>query len=68
MGNRLRFPEKWTKSDILRAGEHVASLKENKHKKNGEHMIGMWKGVKVIVIKRNGVPQTIAPCLEQPEK
>ena len=67
-GKQAWFPEKWTKDDILRAGEHVASLKENKHKKDGEHMIGMWKGVRVIVIKRNGVPQTIAPSLEQPEK
>ena len=32
-------PKSWTKYDILRAGEHVASLKCNKHKKDGEHMI-----------------------------
>ena len=62
------FPKSWTKYDILRAGEHVASLKCNKHKKDGEHMIGMWKGVRVVVIKRNGLPQTIAPTLEQPKK
>ena len=30
-------------------------------------MIGMWKGVRVVVIKRNGLPQTIAPTLEQPK-
>ena len=28
----------------------------------------MWKGVRVVVIKRNGQPQTIAPTLEQPKK
>ena len=62
------FPKEWSKYDILRAGEHVASLKSNKNKKDGEHMIGIWKGVRVIVIKRNGVPQTIAPSFEQPKK
>jgi len=31
-------------------------------------MIGKWKGVMVVVIKRDGVPQTIAPCFEQPNK
>ena len=67
-GMQAWFPKEWSKYDILRAGEHVASLKSNKNKKDGEHMIGIWKGVRVIVIKRNGVPQTIAPSFEQPKK
>ena len=62
------FPKNWTKYDILRAGLHVASLAQNKNKKDGEHMIGKWKGVMVVVIKRDGVPQTITPCFEQPNK
>ena len=62
------FPKEWTWKEILRAGEHVAALKRNKNAKDGEHMTGMWKGVKVMVIKRNGKPSTICPSLDQPNK
>ena len=62
------FPKDWTWKEILRAGEHVAALKSNKNAKDGEHMIGMWKKVKVVVIKTNGKPATICPSLDQPNK
>ena len=60
------FPKEWTWKEILRAGEHVAALKSNKKAKDGEHMTGMWRGVKVVVIKTNGKPSTICPSLDQP--
>ncbi|KRN88370.1 hypothetical protein IV53_GL000334 [Ligilactobacillus ceti DSM 22408] len=63
------FPKSWTAKDIKRAGNHVASLKVNKHKKSGEHMTGTWKGVKVVVIKgKDGKPSTICPDYKQPTK
>ena len=62
------FPKEWTWKEILRAGEHVAALKSNKNAKDGEYMSGMWKKVKVIVVKRNGKPGTIFPSFEQPNK
>ena len=71
IGKRLHnkqawFPKEWTWKEILRAGEHVAALKSNKKAKDGEHMTGIWKGVKVIVIKRHGKPETICPSFDQP--
>ena len=62
------FPKEWTWKEILRAGEHVVALKSNKNAKDGEHMTGIWKGVKVVVIKRNGQPETICPSFDQPSK
>lgn len=62
------FPISWKSKDIKHAGEHVANLKSNKHKKNGEVMYGMWKGVHVGVIKTNGKIGTIFPDTNQPNK
>ena len=33
--NQAWFPKEWTSKDIRHAGEHVASLKENRHAKDG---------------------------------
>ena len=65
---QLWFPKEWTWKEILRAWEHVITLKSNKNAKDGEHMTGIWKGVKVVVIKRNGQPETICPSFDQPSK
>lgn len=59
------FPSSWTKLDIRRAGEHVASLVKNKKIGDGYTMYGTYRGVKVGVKKTNGQIATIFPILEQ---
>lgn len=63
--NQAWFPKSWTKKDIRRAGEHVASLKTNKHTTNGKAMFGIYKGVKVGVIKTHGRIGTVFPDSNQ---
>lgn len=62
------FPKEWTSQDIRRAGEHVAGLKANRHVKSGVKMFGMWRGVRVGVIRTNGRIGTIFPDVVQPTK
>lgn len=64
--NQSWFPKSWTSKDIKRAGEHVANLKKNRHSKDGVAVFGMWKGVKVGVIRTNGKIATIFPDTNQP--
>ena len=59
------FPKTWTTKDIKRAGEHVASLKKNRHAPNGLAIYGVYKGVRVGVIKSNGKIGTIFPDINQ---
>ena len=63
--NQAWFPKKWTSRDIRRAGEHVASLKENKKIGNGKTMFGNYKGVRVGVKKTNGSISTVFPDSDQ---
>ena len=65
---QLWFPKNWREKDILEAAEHVLSLKKNKNAKVGDRIYGMWKGVKVMVIKPSGKRGTIAPAYDQPEE
>jgi hypothetical protein len=60
------FPRNWTSRDIRHAGEHVANLRGNRHSKNGEAVYGIWKGVRVGVIRTNGKIATIFPDSKQP--
>jgi hypothetical protein len=62
------FPKSWTSKDIKHAGEHVANLKSNRHVPDGKRIYGMWKGVRVGVIKTNGKNGTIFPDSKQPVK
>ena len=62
------FPKNWTKKEIRHAGEHVASLKSNKHLKNGHIGFGNRKGVRVGIIKTKGEVATIFPDSIQPIK
>lgn len=62
------FPKDWTSKDIKHAGEHVANLKRNRHVKDGVPVFGMWKGVRVGVIRTNGQIGTIFPDSKQPNK
>jgi len=62
------FPKTWTSKDIKHAGEHVANLKANRHVPDGKRIYGMWKGVRVGVIKTHGQIGTIFPDSKQPIK
>ncbi len=61
------FPKSWSAKEIQRAGDHVASLKSNRNTKDGDRIYGMWKGVRVVVIRTNGQIGTIFPDSNQPE-
>ena len=62
------FPKSWTSKDIKHAGEHVTNLKSYRHVPDGKRIYGMWKGVRVGVIKTNGRIGTIFPDSTQPIK
>ena len=59
------FPKTWTDKDIKRAGEHVAGLKKNRRTPTGKTMWGVYKHVRVGVIKTNGKIATIFPDCDQ---
>ena len=59
------FPKSWTTKDIRRAGEHVAGLKGNRHVPDGKAVYGVYKGVRVGVIKTNGKIATVFPDADQ---
>lgn len=63
--NQAWFPKQWTTKDIKRAGEHVASLKHNRNTSNGKPVFGVYKGVRVGVIRTKGRPATIFPDVDQ---
>ena len=62
------FPANWTPKDIRRAGEHVAGLRKNRHVTDGKRVYGMYKGVRVGVIRTNGKIATIFPDSIQPSQ
>lgn len=68
--NQSWFPKSWTSKDIKHAGEHVANLKRNRniHTNDGKPVFGTWKGVRVGVIRTNGIVATIFPDSNQPYK
>lgn len=59
------FPASWTTRDIVKAGEHAASLKSNQNIADGATMWGTYKGVRVGAIKTNGRIATIFPDVDQ---
>lgn len=59
------FPKSWTEKDICRAGEHVAGLKTNRRVSDGVRVYGVYKGVRVGVIKTNGKIATVFPDSDQ---
>ena len=60
------FPRSWSSKDIRRAGEHVASLKGNRRVSDGKPVFGVYKGVRVGVIRTNGKIATVFPDYNQP--
>lgn len=63
--NQSWFPKSWTEKDIRRAGEHVAGLKGHRHVPDGKAVYGVYKGVRVGVIKTNGKIATVFPDIDQ---
>ena len=63
--NQAWFPASWNSKDIRRAGEHVAGLKKNRHIPNGKTIWGVYKGVRVGVIRTHGKIATIFPDSDQ---
>ena len=61
------FPKNWNGKMIKKAGEHVANLKRNHNMGNGpEHIAyGMYKGVRVGIMKTNGKISTVFPDSDQ---
>lgn len=59
------FPKSWTEKDIRRAGEHVAGLKGNRRVADGQKIYGVYKGVRVGVIRTNGKIATVFPDSNQ---
>ena len=63
--NQSWFPSSWSDSNIKHAGNYVSSLKKNANAKDGEKIYGTYKGVKVVVVRRNGSPDTVFPDSDQ---
>ena len=59
------FPKSWTEKDIRRAGEQVAGLKKNRHAPDGKAVFGVYKGVRVGIIKTHGKIATVFPDSDQ---
>ena len=59
------FPKSWTTKDIRPAGEHVAGLKGNRHVPDGKAVYGVYKCVRVGVIRTNGKIATVFPDADQ---
>ena len=62
---QMWFPKSWTTKDIRHAGEHVAGLKGNRHVPDGKAVYGVYKSVRVGVIRTNGKIATVFPDADQ---
>ena len=59
------FPKSWSEKDIKHAGEHVAGLRKNRRVADGKPIFGVYKGVRVGVIRTKGKIATIFPDTDQ---
>ena len=59
------YPHSWTDKDIKRAGSHVAGSKGNRRKPDCVIVYGVYKGVRVGVIKTHGKIVTVFPDSDQ---
>lgn len=64
-GGQSWFPSTWTQKDIRHAGQHVAGLKGNRKVPDGCQISGVYKGVRVIVIRTHGKIATVFPDKNQ---
>ncbi len=67
-GGQSWFPKSWTLKDVIKAGTHVAKLQVNRHSPDGKKLFGMFKGVRIVVIKTHGKIATVFPDTVQPNK
>ncbi len=63
--NQSWFPKHWTPKVIRKAGEHVAGLKANRNAPSGKPIFGVYRRVRVGVIRTNGKIATIFPDSDQ---
>jgi len=66
--NQSWFPERWTAEDIRQAGEFISRQSGFATAQNGQIVWGVYRGVRVGVIKTNGRPGTIFPDATQQPK
>ena len=59
------FPRNWSEKDIKHAGEHVAGLRKNRRVADGKPIFGVYKGVRVGVIRTKGKIATVFPDTDQ---
>lgn len=59
------FPKNWNEKDIRHAGEHVAGLKKNRKAADGKPVYGVYKGVRIGIIRTKGKIATIFPDTDQ---
>lgn len=59
------FPKSWTDKDIRCVGEHVAGLKGNRKIPDGFRVYGVYKGVRVGIMRTNGKIATVFPDSDQ---
>lgn len=59
--NQSWFPASWTRNDIKLAGEYVASMPTHQTLKDGIPAFGLYKGVRVGIIKTDGNIATVFP-------
>lgn len=65
VNNQSWFPKSWAAEDIKHAGEHVAGLKHNRNTPDGKAIFGVYKSVRVGVIRTKGRIATIFPDVDQ---
>ena len=63
--NHSWFPQNWTESTIVQAGNYVSTLKRNQNLSDGATGYGTYKGVRVGIIYTNGKIGTVFPDSNQ---
>ena len=58
------FPKGWGRTEIKKAGEHIASLKRNQTLFDNHTHSGRYRGVSVGIIARKGIIKTIFPLFD----
>lgn len=61
------FPKEWTPRTIRKAGEYVARIHKDKPQPDGVVFKGLYRGVRVCIIRTNGIIGTVFPDCMQPE-
>ena len=65
--NQSWFPKGWKPQTIRKAGEYVARYHKDKPQPDGKVFKAMYRGVRVCIIRTNGVIGTVFPDSIQPK-